>query len=224
MIRMSNEMSREDLVRELGREMAEYQTAADALDDAVSDALGVNRTDSRCFGILVLRGPMTAGQLAEATGTSPGAMTTALDRLERAGFVRRTRDDGDRRRVVVEPTPEAARRYVDLYRPLEVDGAVESSSYTDGQLRVLIDFLRVNRELQERHAARVRAALGPKGTVGSIRAAAKEVKAVAKDAAAQMKVAKAEVKAVAKGVKADLKAALREDPDPRGRSRPRRRS
>jgi DNA-binding MarR family transcriptional regulator len=218
---MSNE-HHEDLLRELGREMAEYQTAADLLDDAVSEALGMNRTDTRCFGILVLRGPMTAGQLADATGTSPGAMTTALDRLERAGFVRRTRDDEDRRRVVVEPIAEAARRYVDLHGPLKIEGAGESAAYTEGQLRLLLGFLRTNRALQERHAARIRAASRPHGVMGSVRAAAKDAAAQVKVAKAEVKAATAEVKAVAKEVKADLKAAIRDELDPRRRPGPRR--
>jgi DNA-binding MarR family transcriptional regulator len=44
---------------------------------------------------------------AELPATS-GAMTTALDRLERAGYALRTRDQADRRRVLVQMTPQAA--------------------------------------------------------------------------------------------------------------------
>ena len=36
-------------------------------------------------------GPLTAGQLAELTGLTTGAITGVIDRLEKAGFVRRER-------------------------------------------------------------------------------------------------------------------------------------
>jgi DNA-binding MarR family transcriptional regulator len=48
------------------------------------------------------RAPLTAGRIAELTGLSTGAVTGVVDRLERAGFVRRVRDEEDRRKVFVE--------------------------------------------------------------------------------------------------------------------------
>jgi DNA-binding MarR family transcriptional regulator len=92
----------EELIDEIRRS----QNATDRFDQAVADALGMNRTDMRCIDVLQREGPVTAGRLAEATGLTTGAMTTALDRLERAGYARRTRDAADRRRVVVELTPK----------------------------------------------------------------------------------------------------------------------
>ena len=49
---------------------------------------------------------LSAGELAEHTGLSSGAMTNRLDRLEEAGLVRRVPDPNDRRGVLVEPTDE----------------------------------------------------------------------------------------------------------------------
>jgi DNA-binding MarR family transcriptional regulator len=51
-----------------------------------------------------MAGGMSAGELARAGHLSPAAVTAALDRLERAGYVRRVRDHEDRRRVLVEVT------------------------------------------------------------------------------------------------------------------------
>jgi DNA-binding MarR family transcriptional regulator len=48
-------------------------------------------------------GPMTAGELAGRTGLSSGATTRLIDRMERAGYVRRRSDEHDRRCVIVEP-------------------------------------------------------------------------------------------------------------------------
>jgi len=68
---------------------------------ALADRVGLNATDLACAGILSESGRLTAGRLAEVTGLTTGA----VDRLERAGYVRRTSDPEDRRRVIVEPVP-----------------------------------------------------------------------------------------------------------------------
>src|SRR5947207_14950505 len=104
------DVSREEraaLIAEVACEVAEFQSAADLVDEAAAARLGVNRTDLRCLGLLSVRGPLSAGQLARASGLSPAATTTALDRLERAGYARRVAHPGDRRGVLVELTPVA---------------------------------------------------------------------------------------------------------------------
>src|ERR671920_988063 len=67
-----------------------YQTAVEKMDDAFCQMLGVNRTDGRCLDVIDQHPGLTAGDLAKAVGLSPGAVTTALDRLEEHGLVRRT--------------------------------------------------------------------------------------------------------------------------------------
>ena len=93
---------------ELISEVRRSQAATQRFDRAVAEAVGLNLTDMGCIDVLSQHGPMTAGQLALQTGLSSGAMTTAIDRLESAGYARRVRDQRDRRRVLVELT-EAAR-------------------------------------------------------------------------------------------------------------------
>jgi DNA-binding MarR family transcriptional regulator len=56
----------------------------------------MSRTDWRCLALLGTRGAMTAGQLADATRLTSGAVTGLIDGLEAAGYVRRARDGGDR--------------------------------------------------------------------------------------------------------------------------------
>src|SRR6202035_5007034 len=71
------------------------------LGAAAADHIGINVTDLNCLHILALRGRMTAGDLARATGLTTASITGVLDRLEEAGFVRREKDPGDRRRVMI---------------------------------------------------------------------------------------------------------------------------
>ncbi|MER5259808.1 MULTISPECIES: MarR family transcriptional regulator [unclassified Streptomyces] len=82
---------------------------------AVAQAVGLNATDFNCLSLLDLEGPTTPGRLAEQVGLSRGgAITTVIDRLQKAGFVRRRPDPVDRRRVIVEAVPEAFASQVDV--------------------------------------------------------------------------------------------------------------
>ena len=69
----------------------------DIADQVVADYLGLNRTDARCLDIIDRLERVSAGRLAGEAGLSTGAVTTVLDRLERAGYARRTHDPGARR-------------------------------------------------------------------------------------------------------------------------------
>jgi DNA-binding MarR family transcriptional regulator len=147
----------QELIATVAREIAEFQSASDLVDDAVAERLGINRTDQRCLGVLWdRRSAIGAGQLAAATELSPGAMTAALDRLERLGYIRRVRSTTDRRSVTVEITPEVLRLVEEFYGPIYREGTAELASYSEDQLEFLRDFLRHGRELQARHAARIR--------------------------------------------------------------------
>lgn len=140
--------SRDELIREFISAVRASQTATETLDAAVADHLGIHATDYRCLDILDQEGPMTAGRLAERARLSPGAMTALLDRLEGKGLARRSRDTEDRRRVLVEVTPQLRERARQLYGPPE-QGAQALSAYTDEQLEFLIGFLRASAAYQE---------------------------------------------------------------------------
>ena len=79
-------------------------------EHATSQRLGIGGTDVRFLTLLDLHGPLTPGRLAEFTGLTTGSVTGVIDRLERAGFVGRERDDTDRRKVQVVPAPTASAR------------------------------------------------------------------------------------------------------------------
>src|SRR5687768_1898236 len=71
----------------------------------LAERMGLSPTDEKCLDLAVrARGPITAGKIVELSGLSTGAVTGVIDRLERAGYVRRVRDPHDRRKVLVEVT------------------------------------------------------------------------------------------------------------------------
>lgn len=140
----------------LGLAARHHQRGIDAFDEAVVEWLGINRTDGRCLDVLQEMGPLTAGELARATGLTTGAVTTVVDRMERAGLAQRARDPHDRRKVIVMLTPEAEAAIAELFVPLveEVHSALED--LTDEQVDAVVRFLEADRAAHERHADALR--------------------------------------------------------------------
>jgi DNA-binding MarR family transcriptional regulator len=142
---------------ELVYEVRRSQNATDRFDQAVADAIGLNRTDMRCLDVISRDGPVPAGRLADETGLTTGAITTVLDRLERGGFARRVRDPDDRRRVLVELTPEAFQGSVNYYAAHMALSERLYRRYTEEQLEMFLEWVREGRELNEREAAKLEA-------------------------------------------------------------------
>ena len=156
---MSRE-NREQVIADLMREFRSSQVASDQIDDISAAGMGINRTDSRCLDIVDYAGPITAGDLAKRSGLTTGAVTAVLDRLERKGYVRRTRDTADRRRVLIEMTDEARQRAMEFYGPLAEAGMKTMEEFTLAQLAAMRDFMRKGREIQEAQLERLRAGEG----------------------------------------------------------------
>ena len=133
--------------------------ASDTMDQAAADFLGVHRTDARLLDILEMSGGMSAGELARAGHLSPAAVTAALDRLERVGYVRRVRDESDRRRVLVELTERMHELTAELYGPLARAGDLMLAAFSTEQLEAMRDAMLEGARLQVEQAERVKARL-----------------------------------------------------------------
>ncbi|WP_433060557.1 MarR family winged helix-turn-helix transcriptional regulator [Dactylosporangium sp. CS-033363] len=151
-------MSSEELIGAFGRAMQEYQRAVDVLDQRAADRLGINRTDMRCLELLFGAEEKSPGELATAAGMTTGGVTTAIDRLERAGYVTRERDASDRRRVTVRPTPLAERSVFEIYGPVVEQGRAILARFDDTVLAGMIEVLeQATRQHNEHSAAITRA-------------------------------------------------------------------
>ena len=151
---------RDQLIAEVREAFRLNGQAGDAMDQAAAEFLGVHRTDTRLLDVLQMTGRMSAGELAKAGHLSPGAMTAALDRLERAGYVRRVRDENDRRRVLVEITDEMEKLTWELYGPLAASGDAMLRDLTEEHLAIMRDVMREAAHLQMKQADRVRERVG----------------------------------------------------------------
>lgn len=149
--------TREQLLKALGDAVRASQRATDQVDEAVAQLLGINRTDAKFLDLLEQHGRMSAGELARECRLTTGAVTAAIDRLERAGYARRVSDAGDRRRVLVEPTERTRTLSWEMFGPIAEAGGELLERYSDQELALLIEFHELGRELQERQAATLRA-------------------------------------------------------------------
>jgi DNA-binding MarR family transcriptional regulator len=132
---------RSELLAALNDEFRELTTVTILFHQAIADRLGMHVTDHKCAGILLRAGPITAGELARQTGLTTGTITAVIDRLEKAGFVRRAKDPTDRRRVVIEPLREEIEGKIGpLFESMAQAMAKLCADYTTEELTVIRDF------------------------------------------------------------------------------------
>jgi DNA-binding MarR family transcriptional regulator len=127
------------------------------MGQAAAERVGINATDLNCLNILSFSGSLTAGELAKATGLTTASITGVVDRLEAAGFVRRERDQADRRRVVVTIVIEKALREVaSVFAPMVADWQQLADRYSDDELRLIVEFYGLMEQIIRRHLDRLR--------------------------------------------------------------------
>ena len=125
-------------VRDLGSQLS-------LLNHSVGARLDLKDTDLECLDLITQCGPLSPSALARRAGLHPATMTGILDRLERGGWIDRSRDPSDRRGVAVQ----AARgRGAEVLRLYLVDSGMNTAmdqicaDYEDEDLELLAGFLR----------------------------------------------------------------------------------
>jgi len=111
------------------------------ISDLVATRVGINSTDLECLDLLQLAGPTTAGQMSTHSGLTTGATTAMIDRLERAGYVRRRRDAADRRVVVVEVLEHCGSDIAPLYQPIQKELEKLHARYSSRELAIVVRYL-----------------------------------------------------------------------------------
>ena len=134
-------MKREEVMHAIVEKFGEMSTEMIMFHQVVADVLGLHITDHKGLDIIHRFGAMPAGRLAELTGLTTGAVTGIIDRLEEAGYVRRTNDPQDRRRTIVEPTRnrKLERKIEAIFAPLHQRMQKLLSSHSDTELAFLLD-------------------------------------------------------------------------------------
>jgi DNA-binding MarR family transcriptional regulator len=134
-------MKREEVIRAISDKFREMSTETIMFHQAIADVLGLHITDHKCLDLITRYGSMPAGRLAELTGLTTGAVTGIIDRLEEAGYVRRTNDPKDRRRTIVQPTQnkKLEKKIEMLFVPLRDRMHKLLSAYSDSELTFLLE-------------------------------------------------------------------------------------
>lgn len=137
------------------REMREFIAGAILNNQRVADRLGINSTDQQVLNLVDLLHDAKPGALARLTSLTTGGVTLALDRLEKAGYVRRDRNPRDRRSVIIRVVPERRREILAQHQTANRIMARIFSAYGEKDLALILDFFsRTNRARVESYEAR----------------------------------------------------------------------
>ena len=137
---MSRPKARAALLEALEQAMRKASAQGVLYGQSVANAVGISGSDLDCLDLLNFEGRVTAGRLAEVTGLTTGAITGVVDRLEKAGLVRRERDEADRRKVYIVILPASAARIGRYYLPLQEKMHKVWGTYSDAELQLLLRF------------------------------------------------------------------------------------
>ncbi len=153
--------NREEIIQAINDKFAEVSTETIVFHQALADIVGIHITDHRCMYFLHRYGPMPAGRLSELTGLTTAAVTAIIDRLEQAGYARRTNDPKDRRKTIVEPirNKKLESKLETIFTPLHEKMHKLLSSYSDRELVFLLDVMTKTIELTCEESKKLRQSL-----------------------------------------------------------------
>jgi DNA-binding MarR family transcriptional regulator len=129
-------------------EIRKFIAAAIFFNTQAAEKAGLGLTDMQMLHMIQLYGPSTPGRLATWTGLSTGGVTVALDRLEKAGYVRREPNPADRRSLLIALIPARLRKIAAMYEGVENETRRLLASLPQSDLEAVVRFF------ETLHAAR----------------------------------------------------------------------
>ena len=139
---MSTSKKRDQLTATMFMELRRMVANSVLFNLRMAETLQVNPTDLQFINFLELYGPLTPGRLAELSRLTTGGVTVVLNRLEKAGIVRRTANPDDRRSSIVSVDPKFLRSAQAAYGEMtDVTNAL-LAQFSDKELAVVAAFLK----------------------------------------------------------------------------------
>jgi DNA-binding MarR family transcriptional regulator len=117
----------------------------------MAERAGLHLTDMQCINLLDVLGPVTPGKLAGSTGLTTGGVTVMLDRLEKAGLVKREPNPNDRRSVLIRVNPGKLRRIKALYAGINDRLEPFLSATPEADLQTVVKFFSSMNALRAEH-------------------------------------------------------------------------
>jgi DNA-binding MarR family transcriptional regulator len=133
---------RSELIQAMVQEVRRFLASGILFNEKVAAELGLNGTDLQLLNLLELQGSATPGDLARWSSLTTGGVTVAVDRLEKAGFVKREPNPKDRRSNIIRPVPK---RLLDLYLIYKSKGELVVNvlaGFNDRELKTIMNFLK----------------------------------------------------------------------------------
>jgi DNA-binding MarR family transcriptional regulator len=121
-------------------ELRKFIASAIFFNAQAADKVGLSLTDMQMIHVLQLYGPATPGRLATWTGLSTGGVTVALDRLQKAGYIRREPNPADRRSLIVTLMPVRNRKLNSMYGQVESETRRLLATLPSSDLEAVIRF------------------------------------------------------------------------------------
>ena len=131
-------------------EIRKFIAAAIFFNAQTAEKAGLGLTDMQLLHMLQLYGPSTPGKLGTWTGLSSGGVTVALDRLEKAGYIRRKPNPADRRSLLITLIPARMRKLARLYEEVENETRRLLATLPQGDVEAVIRFFEVLQAARER--------------------------------------------------------------------------
>ena len=138
--------ARDEVLEELAHVGRENSDATVLFHAAMARLLDLHPTDYKALSVLERQGAMSAGEIGRVAGLATASVTNLVDRLEQKGFVRRTHDTSDRRRILVEPVADRVTSARPLFASTSRSLAKLFRRYSTAELAVIADFLGRNAE------------------------------------------------------------------------------
>jgi len=96
--------------------------------------------------------------LTNITGLTTGAITGIVDRLEKAGFIRRQRDNQDRRSLKLLPIDERVKEIFQIFEPFSEAILELLSQYDNDELALIMGLVNKLIDLSEKEIQNLRIA------------------------------------------------------------------
>lgn len=128
-------------VLELRKAGQQYAFASLQMHETIAKSVGFSATDHKYLGFFLQKGKLTAGELAELSGLTTGAVTGLIDRFEKRKLVKREFDAADRRKVFIVPFKE---KIMKLFEPYYKDFQEETekliATFSSDERKIIQDF------------------------------------------------------------------------------------
>lgn len=104
---------------------------------------GITYRQCQVLAWLALEGELSQVELARCANVEPPTIVRVLDCMERDGLIERAADEGDRRRKIIRPTPQALPVWKRIVKCAEKVRARAMHGLTEAQQQTLRTLLRV---------------------------------------------------------------------------------